>query len=56
MSLEKVFGEDKGSQKITYFLIGFFTIIFIFFSFQYLGEKIPGLKENYESVFCTGIK
>lgn len=56
MDFDKVFSRDKGTQKFTFFMLGFLTIILIVFSFQYLSNYIPGVKENYESFFCVNSK
>jgi hypothetical protein len=55
MALEELLG-DKGTQKFTFFTLGFLTIFLIVLSFRYLSEKIPGVKENYLNLFCTNIK
>ena len=41
------------NSKIKYFSIGFLTVISIIFAFQFLSKDIPGLKDNYLSLFCN---
>lgn len=50
------FLKEKHTQKLVFFFIGFLTVLVIVFSFQFLSEKIPGLKNNYLSFFCANIK
>jgi hypothetical protein len=40
-------------SRLKYFSIGFLTVMTIIFAFQYLSKDIPGLKDNYLSLFCT---
>ena len=56
MGLEEIFSKDKGTQKFWFLVLGFTTIILIVFSFQYLSKLIPGVKDNYNFLFCQGIK
>lgn len=50
------FLSEQHSQKFLFFCIGFLTVLAIVFSFQFLGTKIPGLKDNYLSLFCVNLK
>jgi len=46
--------NDKNhNQKIFYALLGFSTVFLIIFLFNFLATKIPGIKDNYISFFCT---
>jgi len=47
--------SDKHDLKKIYFAIGFLIVFAIMFSFQYLSNKIPGLKDNYLALFCANI-
>lgn len=40
-------------SRLKYFSIGFLTVVAIIFAFQYLSKDIPGLKDNYLSLFCN---
>lgn len=51
-----IFGEAKTNHKIVFLLLGFFTVIAIIFSFQAVGNKIKGIKNNYNALFCANIK
>lgn len=48
--------DVKHSQKIWSFAMGFFLVMAVIFSFQFLSTKIPGLKDNYLNLFCFNIK
>jgi hypothetical protein len=50
------FLSEEHNHKFIYFMIGFLTVLAIVFSFQFLGTKIPGLKDNYLNLFCANIK
>ena len=48
--------EKNHSQKLLFFTMGFFTVFLIIFAFQFIGQKIEGVKDNYLSLLCTNIK
>lgn len=50
------FLKEKHTQKSIFFMIGFLTVFAIIFAFQFLSQKIPGIKDNYFSLFCLNIK
>jgi len=51
-----LFGETKNKHKTVFLFLGFFTVIAIIFCFQAIGQKIKGVGDNYNSLFCSNLK
>lgn len=51
--VDNIFTKDKGSDKFWFAYLGFIVVFLIVFSFQYLGRLSDGIKDNYNSIFCT---
>jgi hypothetical protein len=48
--------ETDHSQKLMFFTMGFMSVFLLIFVYQFIGQKIGGVRDNYLTLFCTNIK
>ena len=48
--------EKDHSQKILFFTMGFLSVFLLIFAYQFIGQKIGGVRDNYLALFCVGIQ
>tara|TARA_R110000824_G_C14784939_1_gene632465 strand:+ start:110 stop:274 length:165 start_codon:yes stop_codon:yes gene_type:complete len=48
--------EKDHSQKMMFFTMGFMSVFLLIFAFQFVSQKVGGVRDNYLTLFCTNIK